>query len=75
MSTLRTVLLLLACVLAAPLPVLGACGDGLTDGDEACDLGSGNGSATTCCATDCRLRAPGETCRPSAGARLSLIHI
>ena len=60
-------LFLLACVLAAPVPVLAACGDGVTDGDEACDLGTENGSATTCCAADCGLRASGETCRPSAG--------
>jgi hypothetical protein len=70
-------LLVAACTLSAPdcraaapdaAPVgIVTCSDGVVDGDEACDLGSENGSATSCCASDCQLRASGETCRPSTG--------
>src|SRR6188474_367757 len=44
-----------------------ACGDGVVDGGEQCDLGAGNGSATSCCTTLCEFRAVGLTCRPTAG--------
>ncbi|HJQ85408.1 MAG TPA: hypothetical protein VKA21_15080 [Candidatus Binatia bacterium] len=46
---------------------LAACGDGTLDGGEECDLGAGNGAATTCCTTLCEFRAAGNTCRAVAG--------
>src|SRR5437870_2988582 len=44
-----------------------ACGDGTPDPGEQCDLGSGNGSPTTCCTTLCEFRAVGLLCRSAAG--------
>jgi hypothetical protein len=54
-------------VVASARVALGACGDGIVDGGEQCDLGAGNGSATSCCTTLCEYRAVGLTCRPTAG--------
>jgi len=61
-------------LLAVALTVAGAshawatCGDGVVDPGEQCDLGSGNGSPTSCCTTLCEFRASNNVCRPSAGA-------
>ena len=45
------------------------CGNGMLEGlaGEECDEGPSNGSATSCCATNCLFRAAGDTCRPEAG--------
>ena len=43
------------------------CGDGLLHPGEACDLGTANGQATSCCTSACAFRAGGSTCRSSAG--------
>src|SRR5258705_7799806 len=61
-------------VLAAALVVTmaprtwAACGDGMLDPGEQCDLGAGNGSSTTCCTTLCEFRAEDNVCRPAANA-------
>lgn len=39
------------------------CGDGIREGDEACEPGS----AHACCTEDCRLSEPGEICRNARG--------
>jgi hypothetical protein len=61
--------LLLGAVIGAYLPSLAGatCGDGMLDLGESCDLGAGNGTATTCCTTLCEFRAIGFTCRSAAG--------
>jgi len=43
------------------------CGDGVIGGDEACDEGSDNGLATSCCTDTCTLRPVDDVCRPDAG--------
>src|SRR4029077_13413517 len=53
---------LLVCRLA-----LAACGDGVPDAGESCDLGGANGSPTSCCTALCEFRITGSSCRPSAG--------
>ena len=60
--------LLLAAVLglASSRPARAACGDGVVDPGELCDLGPGNGSPTTCCTTLCEYRAEDNVCRPAA---------
>jgi hypothetical protein len=58
--------LALATVLVARI-AFGACGDGVVDSGEECDLGPANGTATSCCTTLCEFRAAGNTCRAVAG--------
>ncbi len=50
----------------SPLPI---CGNGLTEsrGNEVCDLGAGNGGATTCCTSTCQLVGAGTQCRGLGG--------
>ena len=61
-------------VLAAALVVTmaprtwAACGDGVVEVGEQCDLAAGNGSPTTCCTTLCEFRAEDNVCRPAANA-------
>ena len=43
------------------------CGDAMIDPGEQCDLGSANGTATSCCTSGCQLRASGEICRQGSG--------
>jgi hypothetical protein len=43
------------------------CGDSIVSPNEQCDLGGQNGAGTSCCTAACALRAPGQTCRSSAG--------
>jgi hypothetical protein len=44
------------------------CGDGVVNGvGEQCDLGGANGSATSCCNSNCTFRAAAQVCRASAG--------
>ncbi len=38
------------------------CGDGTRDPGEACDDGAVNGTAASCCANDCTVRADGAAC-------------
>ena len=50
MSAVRSLPLVAACMSFVFASVaIATCGDGVVDGVEACDLGSENGSATTCC--------------------------
>lgn len=44
-----------------------ACGDGVVQGNEQCDLGSANGSDTACCSAACQWVSAGTTCRSSGG--------
>jgi hypothetical protein len=55
----------------SPLPI---CGNGVNEprGGEQCDLGAGNGAATSCCTTACAYRAAGQTCRVGGGAPCDL---
>lgn len=39
------------------------CGDGVVGGGEACDDGAANGTAGSCCTTDCTARVDGYACR------------
>jgi hypothetical protein len=48
--------------------LLTACGDGVTDPGEDCDLGGANGAAGTCCTAGCGFVSSGTECRASAGA-------
>ena len=43
------------------------CGNGSVDGGEQCDQGAANGTAGSCCNTDCTFVASGTPCRASAG--------
>ena len=45
------------------------CGDGTiqTTNSEECDQGTANGTDSSCCKADCKLRAQGFECRASAG--------
>jgi hypothetical protein len=63
-----SVLIAVALTLALARPGLAACGDGVVDGSEQCDLGAGNGSPTTCCTTLCEFRAEDNACRPAVDA-------
>lgn len=38
------------------------CGDGVVDAGEACDAGPANGTAGSCCATDCTARGDDDAC-------------
>jgi hypothetical protein len=55
----------------APLPV---CGNGIVEalGNEQCDQGGANGSATSCCTTSCTFKSAGTTCRVGGGAPCDL---
>jgi hypothetical protein len=55
----------------APLPI---CGNGINEslGNESCDQGGANGSATSCCTASCGFRAGGSTCRVGGGAPCDL---
>ena len=64
---MRTLLLATAFAFV-PAITFALCGDGVVDSGEQCDLGSANGSFTSCCTTLCEFRAGGLTCRSSAGA-------
>ena len=44
-----------------------ACGNGVVDSGEQCDLGGQNSAAGTCCTSTCHFRANGAVCRPVAG--------
>ncbi len=54
------------------ITLVSLCGNGVIDGSvgyaEACDDGAANGTAGSCCNTDCTLRAAGTSCRAAAGA-------
>lgn len=46
------------------------CGDGVNDGagaGEQCDEGAANGTAASCCTSDCKLKAAATECRASGG--------
>lgn len=47
-----------------------SCGDGILEGDEVCDDGQFNGTATSCCTSTCTERADGHWCPPSTDVRL-----
>jgi hypothetical protein len=47
--------------------VVSLCGNGILNAGEQCDLGAGNGSATTCCTSGCLFRSAGSVCRATAG--------
>src|SRR5215468_5630223 len=51
-------------VLRVPIS-LAACGDGVLDVGEQCDVGAN--TAGTCCTASCTLVAAGTECRPTAG--------
>ena len=44
-----------------------ACGNGVIDPGESCDLGVNNGAPGTCCQTNCTSVAAGAVCRASTG--------
>ncbi len=46
---------------------LAACGDGILDGGEECDLGINNGASTACCTGVCTLKPASTVCRPANG--------
>lgn len=50
------------------------CGNGALDAaaGEQCDLGGANGSATSCCTSQCQFRAAGQVCRVGGGAPCDL---
>src|SRR5688572_18052324 len=58
---------LFAALLVIPRAAFAACGDGVVDGADACDLGAANGMATSCCNADCTFRGVGMECRATAG--------
>ncbi len=46
------------------------CGDGVNDGSaagEQCDEGAANGTAASCCTSDCKLKSAGTQCRATTG--------
>lgn len=47
--------------------VTSPCGDGITQGAEQCDQGAANGTAGSCCTTQCELRTAGAICRTGNG--------
>ena len=44
-----------------------ACGNGVLDPGEQCDLAAGNGAPGSCCAANCQFAPAGTVCRSSAG--------
>jgi len=68
MTRLRLAAVFFVVVAGAARPAAAVCGDGVVDAGEQCDLGSGNGSPTTCCSTLCEHRAEDNVCRPAANA-------
>jgi len=46
------------------------CGDGVLEGEEICDDGAANGTATSCCTSTCTERADGQSCPPNGDVRL-----
>jgi hypothetical protein len=61
--TIAAAMLLLV---ATGTPAQASCGDGILDGGEACDAGTDNGTAASCCAADCSFEPASKVCRPAA---------
>jgi hypothetical protein len=45
-----------------------ACGNGVVNAGEQCDVGAANGTSGACCTGDCTFRQAGQTCRSAGGA-------
>ncbi|HEY3351958.1 MAG TPA: hypothetical protein VGQ83_01795, partial [Polyangia bacterium] len=53
--------------LTAKYRLAGACGNGVPEAGEQCDLGASNGAPGSCCTASCTWAAAGTTCRAAAG--------
>lgn len=63
---MRPLLIFLLLFLHAAV-ALAACGDGIVDSGEDCDVGGNNGATGFCCAIDCTFKSADSVCRPANG--------